>query len=196
MTYRGHRFRRTPSPTQACWTPKLLPAGASSRCRLGRSRRDSRTERRRVACWTKGACFQTRHAPSIPRLRPARPAAAGERRGRSVPRPSLPSSRRTSAVAGLRTTSRASASTSAMDFPSTFMSMSPYSMSPVANCQLQTSSIHSRARLGFHFPLALAFPFVVQLFPLGHRQLQLDPPVLQIHLRRNQRQAFFTRLAK
>ena len=61
---------------------------------------------------------------------------------------------------------------------------------------LQPFSIHGRASFGFHFPRALGFAFVVQLFALRDRQFQLDAPVFQVHFGGNQSQSFFAYLAQ
>src|ERR1039458_827491 len=55
---------------------------------------------------------------------------------------------------------------------------------------------HLRPCLILRRALPLRFPLIVQLLPPRQRQLALDPPLLQVDLRRNQRQAFFARIAQ
>src|SRR5579864_6926616 len=85
------------------------------------------------------------------------------------------------------TITSASDSTSAVDLGSSFISI----QSPSLKCRLMPATADGGAGLRFHFPFALRFTLIVQFFSLGDGQLHLDVAVLQIHLGRDESQAFF-----
>src|SRR5207248_300194 len=51
--------------------------------------------------------------------------------------------------------------------------------------QLTLTTAHRVASFFIHLPLPLAFPLIVQLLPLAHRELHLDQSILQIQFGRN-----------